>query len=57
MELAEVSVMWALSSPSMKAFFTNAWQSSNTPSTSRAVMLRPNVVNWLSCILLTLPFG
>ena len=56
-ELADVSFMCLLSSSSMKACFTRAWQSSNTPSTSIAVMFWPRVVNWLSCILLTLPLG
>ena len=42
---------------SIKADFTSAWQSSKVPSTSRAVIFCPNVVNCFSCISLTLPLG
>ena len=45
MLLADVNFILLLSSLSMKALFTNAWQSSNTPSTSMAVIFFPRVVN------------
>jgi len=57
MEFAEVRRMKSFSSSSTNASFTILWQSSNVPSTSSAVMFRPSVVNWHSCILLTLPLG
>ena len=57
MELALVSCRCSFSSPSIKADLTRAWQSSNVPSTSMAVIFCPKVVNCFSWISLTFPFG
>ena len=57
MELAEVSEYLPFSSSSINADLTIAWQSSNVPSTSTAVIFCPHVVNCNSCIGLTFPVG
>ena len=57
MELAEVRISLSFNVLSGKAAFTNRWQSSKVPSTDRAVMFSPRVVNCFSCSGLTSPLG
>ena len=56
-ELADERVKFSFNSLSVKACFTNLWQSSKFPSTSIAVMFLSKVVSCFSCIALTLPKG
>jgi len=56
-EFAEVNLTHASPGDAASALLTIAWQLSNVPSTSMAVMFLPRVVSWFSCRVLTIPDG